>query len=195
MYKALQPLILASGSPRRREFFNDLGLNYTVQVAEIVEKVQQGESPESFVSRMAQEKAAAVCSHNKESWVVAADTIVCLNNTILGKPKDSEDAVKMLCSLSGREHTVLTSFCLMNDLHQFVETQTVATKVLFTAFSVEVARAYVATGEPLDKAGSYGIQGVGGCLVERIDGSASNVIGLPLAELVECLQKNSIISC
>lgn len=194
MYKALQPLILGSGSPRRREFFNDLGLDYTVQIATIDETAKSGELPEAFVSRMAEEKAEDICLKNKESWVIAADTIVCLNNNILGKPKDAEDAVEMLCSLSGREHTVLTSFCLMNLSKQFVETRTVATQVLFAPFAVETARSYVKTGEPLDKAGSYGIQGIGGSLVERINGSVSNVIGLPLAELVNCLQKNALIS-
>ena len=195
MYKALEPLILGSASPRRREFFKNLGFNYTVQVATIDETARQGESPNSFVSRMAEEKAENICFHNRESWVIAADTIVCLNNVILVKPKDKKDAIKMLCSLSGKEHTVLTSFCLKNYSSKFVETHTVSTKVLFTSFAVEIAQAYVDTGEPLDKAGSYGIQGIGGSLVERIDGSVSNVIGLPLAELVDCLLKNAIISC
>ena len=195
MYKCLQPLILASGSPRRKEFFDTLGFEYSIFTVPVEELVREGEQPDNFVSRMAVEKAEAVALQRKDFWIVAADTIVCTADKILGKPVDFDDAVEMLCQLSGKDHIVLTAFCLMNKAQRVQEVEVVKTKVLFTPFSQQTAMAYVATGEPFDKAGSYGIQGVGGCLVEKIEGSYSNIIGLPLAELIGCLRKHKVITC
>ncbi|CAG36440.1 Maf family protein [Desulfotalea psychrophila] len=194
MYKCDKPLILASSSPRRKAFLDQLGLEYSVRVKSIDEFAQPEESPEAFVCRMALEKGSAVSYQHPDSWVIAADTIVCLDQKILGKPRDSEDAVAMLCRLAGRSHTVMTAFAIICEKEKISEVQLVETSVYFSSFGEVEARAYVATGEPLDKAGSYGIQGVGALFVRKIAGSYSNVVGLPLAELVERLLYYSVIS-
>ena len=193
MYSLQKTLILASSSPRRKAFLDDLGLVYTVEVMPIDETVLPGEDAKTFVCRMASEKGRHISEKNPRSWVVAADTVVCLSDKILGKPTDPDDAVQMLMTLSGNSHTVMTGFSLMCHEAQVHEAHVVTTKVSFTAFGKDDARAYVATGEPLDKAGSYGIQGLGGVFVEKIDGSYSNVVGLPLAELVSRLEFHDII--
>lgn len=193
MYNLQKPLILASSSPRRKTFLDDLGLGYTVEVMPIDETVLPGEDAKTFVHRMAREKGRHISEKNPKSWVLAADTVVCLAGTILGKPTDPDDAVRMLMTLSGNSHIVMTGFSLMCHGNQVEESHVVTTKVTFTAFGENDARAYVATGDPLDKAGSYGIQDRGGVFVEKIDGSYSNVVGLPLAELVSRLEFHDII--
>ena len=125
---------------------------------------------------------------------MAADTVVCLEDTVLEKPVDKEDAVETLVSLSGREHVVKTSLCLFHREHSVSDIRTVSTRVQFWDFPEELVRAYVETGEPLDKAGSYGIQGKGGLLVREIHGSYSNVVGLPLCEFIEMLDRRRLIS-
>jgi septum formation protein len=142
---------------------------------------------------MAWEKAVVVSSDFPDSWVISGDTVVCLGDRILGKPADELEAVALLMSLSGREHCVKTGFCVAHRSCEVKIVQSVTTKVHFTEFSESVARAYVATGESLDKAGAYGIQGKGVFLVKAIEGSYSNVVGLPLYELMEVLQANGII--
>ncbi len=193
MFKTNKPLILASGSPRRKQFFHDLGLDFKVQTSDIDEWVHDGELPEEFVQRMAKDKAHVVMEQYHDSWVVAADTIVCIDGCIFGKPDSRSSAVKMLMQLTGREHSVMTGFCVgCMDIGMEV-TRTVTTLVSFFPFSKEIAEAYVATGESQDKAGAYGIQGKGSFLVEKISGSYTNVVGLPLAELVHILCKHSVI--
>ena len=193
MYSLQKSLILASSSPRRKAFFDDLGLVYTVEVMSIDETVLPNEDATTFVCRMAREKGRCISEINPHSWVVSADTVVCLAGEILGKPNDPDDAVQMLMKLSGRSHVVMTGFSLMCHKAQIDEAHVVTTEVSFTPFGKKEATAYVATGDPLDKAGSYGIQGRGGVFVEKIDGSYSNVVGLPLAELVSRLQYHDII--
>ncbi len=193
MYKSLQPLLLASASPRRKAFFDILGLDYSLQAAAIDEFVQPGEKTFDFVARMAEEKAEDVAREKPASWIIAADTIVCLADKILGKPGSSEHAVEMLCQLSGNEHKVMSSFCLLNKALGIKKVEVVQTIVVFSNFSRKTALDYVETGEPLDKAGAYAIQGLGGSLVKRIEGSYSNVVGLPLVELISCLKKQSLI--
>jgi septum formation protein len=193
MYHNKSELILASGSPRRQQYLKDMGLNFIVRTASVHEQPLEHESSEIFVLRMAQEKAAAVSSQFPESWVVSGDTVVCLGDQILGKPADELEAVVLLMALSGREHCVKTGFCLANSSQGIEIVQSVTTKVHFAKFSESVARAYVATGESLDKAGAYGIQGKGAFLVKAIEGSYSNVVGLPLYELIEVLQGNGVI--
>ena len=170
----------------------ELGLDFTLAVADIAEVAQPGESPADFARRLAGEKAAAVASRHPASWVLAADTVVARAGRILGKPADPEDAVAMLTALSGHWHTVWTGFALRRGRETLQEV--VATEVRFAELTAPLIRAYVATGEPLDKAGAYGIQGRGGLLVKEIRGSYSNVVGLPLAEVIAALTARAIIS-
>ena len=193
MYKNRQHIVLASGSPRRRQFLQELGLSFTVRTATVEEQPMPGEKPEDFVLRMAEEKAAEVSGEYPEAWVIAGDTVVCLDRKILGKPADEEEAVHLLMALSGREHRVMTGFCVAHAGRGLMVLEQVTTYVRFIRFSEEVARAYAATGECLDKAGAYGIQGIGGCLVESIDGSYSNVVGLPLSQLLQALLAHEVI--
>jgi septum formation protein len=142
---------------------------------------------------MAEEKSAAVSTEFPDAWVISGDTVVCLDDKILGKPADEREAVAQLMALSGREHYVRTAICVAHRSRGVKSVQLVSTKVLFAEFSETVARAYVATGESFDKAGAYGIQGKGIFLVRAIEGSYSNVVGLPLYELMEVLQAYGVI--
>ena len=193
IFSTEKPLILASGSPRRLGYFQDLGLIFTVRGADVVERELPGEAPEGLVLRMAAVKAGAVMDACPGSWVVAADTVVSLQGDILGKPKDEDDALLMLMRLSGREHCVHTGFCIgCRETHIRV-VDSVVTRVTFADITEDTARAYVATGEPLDKAGAYGIQGQGAFLVKSLSGSYSNVVGLPLHEVIQYLLRYGVI--
>lgn len=151
------------------------------------------EDPSSFVRRMALEKAGAVRDRHPDAWIVSGDTVVCLEQHILGKPGGFEEAVAMLLLLAGREHLVETAFCLCHGQSRVQVVRSVVTRVRFASFGEAVARAYAATGECFDKAGAYGIQGKGSVLVQAIDGSYSNVVGLPLCELVQVLLEQRVI--
>jgi len=194
IYHVCEPLILASASPRRQGYFQDLGLTYQVHAADIDETSLPDEEPQAFARRMALEKARAVMALYPDSWVVAADTVVNLAGSVLGKPVNTEDAVSMLMRLSGKEHRVQTGICLACRRKTVLATQSVTTRVVFRLFPEKVARAYAATGEPLDKAGAYGIQGKGAFLVKEISGSYSNVVGLPLCELLAMLEEYGVIA-
>ncbi len=174
-------LVLASGSPRRREILGALGLTFTVRLPDPEETIVPGESPESAVLRLAEQKADSVSVAPSE-LVLAADTVVVLDGDLLGKPADDREAIEMLMRLSGRSHEVFTGLALR------VERRTVSmvtrTEVTFRSFDRVECESYVATGEPLDKAGAYGIQGFGSALVERIHGDFFNVMGLPVATLL-----------
>ena len=186
-------LILASASPRRKEMLTKLGLDFEVLAAEVDEMVQAGEQPEEFVQRVAIEKAIDIAGNHPDAWVLGADTIVVHEDDILGKPRDENDALKVLMRLSGQMHRVYTGFCLRRELENLSVVRVIVTEVYFSPFTEETANAYVVTGEPLDKAGAYGIQGCGGVLVEKINGSYSNVVGLPLAETIEELLHYGVI--
>lgn len=176
-------LILASASPRRADLLDSANLDFEVRPAEIDESVRPGESPEAYVRRLSIEKAAAVAG--PDEVVVAADTTVEIDGEILGKPIDDADARRMLGLLAGAEHHVHTGVSVRaNDR---TRTVVVTTVVEFLPLDADAIERYVATGEPFDKAGGYAIQGAGGALVRRIDGSVSNVIGLPLDETLELL--------
>jgi septum formation protein len=184
-------LILASASPRRRELLEQLGVDYLCDPAAIDESAVAGEKPEDYVRRMAREKAAAVAArHPASRRVLAADTTVVLGDDVLGKPRDHFDGLGMLARLSGRSHSVLTAICL----HGAGEAQgeLVETRVEFVPLSREVCEAYLATDEPWDKAGCYAIQGLGGAFVRSIQGSYSNVVGLPLSETWQLLRTAGI---
>ena len=192
--KTIGKLILASASPRRKSLLQELGLDFEIIEAQVEEKPVAGESPQDFVMRAACDKAGDVALENVASWVLGADTVVVHGGRILGKPGDAEEALSVLQTLAGQKHLVHTGFCLMNGKDDVLISRVVTTEVWFYPFSRDIAAAYVATGESLDKAGSYGIQGSGGFLVERINGSYSNVVGLPLAEVVEELLRYKVVT-
>jgi septum formation protein len=179
-------LLLASSSPRRREILNALGLRFLVQANEIDERALPGESPEQLALRLAEAKAcAAECG--RDDFVIGADTVVVLEDDALGKPADRDDAIAMLLSLSGRSHHVLTAVALRGPAG--VETALSRTRVDFREINRDEALAYWQSGEPRDKAGAYGIQGLGGLFVSSIDGSYSGVVGLPVFETAGLLVK------
>jgi septum formation protein len=180
-------LILASASPRRRELLSQLGVSYLCDPADIDETPLAGEAPEDYVRRMAQEKAAAVATRYPapQYAVLAADTTVVIEDDVLGKPRDHFHGLAILARLSGRQHSVLTAICLYSDSGPRCEL--VETRVEFAQLSREICEAYLATEEPWDKAGGYGIQGLGGAFVRSIHGSYSNVVGLPLCETWQLL--------
>lgn len=178
-------LVLASQSPRRRELLALLGVDPEVQPANTDETVRPGETPESYVRRVAAEKAAAV----EGDLVLGADTAVVLGYEILGKPRDDDDARRMLRALSGRVHRVLTGVCLRHaGPPPGTRDRLVSTEVVFAPMTPEQIDWYVATGEPLDKAGAYAVQGAGGVFVREVRGSVSNVVGLPLHETADLLR-------
>lgn len=179
-------LVLASGSPRRRELLGHLGLQFEVISAGVDEAVHPGEPAGEYVLRVAREKASAGARLRPGALVLAADTTVVLEGAILGKPSGEEEARQMVRSLSGRRHSVLTAVALDGAGQA---SAVVETAVWFRPLSEAEIAWYAATGEPLDKAGSYALQGAGGMLVQRIEGSVSNVVGLPLAETVELLAR------
>ncbi|WP_341864983.1 Maf family protein [Desulfofustis glycolicus] len=193
MFATVKPLVLASASPRRKRMLTELGLHFRICPASLDERPKEGEDPGDYVCRIAEEKARMVGVNFASEWILAADTTVVLDSEALGKPRDSEEAVTMLCRLAGREHFVLTGFTLYCRRESFCHVDCVATRVRFAPFGRQLARAYVRTGESLDKAGGYGIQGKGGMLVAAIDGSYSNVVGLPLAEISDLLTELGII--
>ena len=179
-------LYLASGSPRRQELLTQLGVSFERIVTGIEEKRAEGESAQQYVSRLAREKAQAGIALAREDLpVLGADTIVILNGEVLEKPRDTAHAAAMLRKLSGKTHQVMTAVALADSQHTL--DCLVMTEVTFRTLSEEDIADYVASGEPLDKAGAYGIQGLGGCFVRKINGSYHAVVGLPLVETYELL--------
>ncbi|WP_122662826.1 Maf family protein [Pseudomonas viridiflava] len=185
-------LYLASGSPRRRELLTQIDVPFTVLSAQIDETPLNEETPSAYVERLARGKAQAGLAllADDQGCVMGADTAVVLDGRILGKPVDEADALSMLAALSGREHEVLTAVALVT--RQRCETRVVTSRVRFRAVSGDEARAYWASGEPLDKAGSYAIQGLAAIFVEGLQGSYSAVVGLPLCETAELLGRFGI---
>lgn len=187
-------LILASKSPRRRELFSSLELPFEILSPDIEETPWPNEPPDSFALRMAHEKALAVLSTINQPdaiCIISADTDVVLEGKILGKPCDDNDATRMLRSLSGKSHDVITGLCVMRyrDGHTIIHGESVKTRVTFRVVTDSEIHHYVATGEPMDKAGAYAIQGGAGGMIDHIDGSYSNVVGLPMETLTRLLRK------
>ncbi len=180
-------LILASASPRRIEMLKNVGISFTVIPSKIEESAVSEKQPSKFVSECARLKAMEISERYPDKWVLSADTIVVINSEILGKPRDVRDAVRMLKKLSGRRHRVISAFCLVKKTEGKSIVECVETEVKFKILTEREITGYVATGEPLDKAGSYGIQGIGSFLVKEIRGSYTNVVGLPLAEVIDHL--------
>ncbi|ADO71168.1 Maf family protein [Stigmatella aurantiaca] len=182
-------LVLASASPRRRDLLSQLGLRFHVAAADLDETPLRGEAADTYVLRLARAKAHAVAERFPEAWVLAADTTVALGPELLGKPADPGEARHMLRRLSGQTHAVYTGVALAGR----AEAATVVrTGVTFRTLSDGEIDWYVGTGEPLDKAGAYAVQGRGGFLVASLDGSPTNVIGLPLGETLELLKRSGM---
>jgi septum formation protein len=181
--------ILASSSPRRRELIASVGLTFEVVPSHVPEVHEPGEEPHDYVARLARDKAAAISSLHQDRWVIAADTTVVLAGGLLEKPVDEEDAIRMLSLISGRAHIVYTAITLENAAGGYSDTQVTRTDVRMLPLAEEEIRWYVGTGEPLDKAGAYAAQGVGGMFIESIEGSFTNVVGLPLATLYQMLKR------
>ena len=183
-------LVLASASPRRRALLTEAGLTFDVTAVDLDERVRPGEQPEPYVTRLALAKARAGLAQNPGVAVLGADTTVAIDNEILGKPVDDSDARRMLQQLSGRAHQVLTGVALAWRDGDRVAVD--RTTVWFKTLSSSDIEQYVATGEPRDKAGAYAIQGLASRFVERIEGSFSNVVGLPVAVVLQLLAERGI---
>ena len=187
----MKPLILASGSPRRKQWLESLQIPFTVMAPDVDETPALGEDPEVLVLRLAKAKAALLVDSNPGAWVLAADTTVAVDHHTLNKPVDAEDAVRMLMLIQGRRHEVHTGTCLQRDdeIHAFVDTA----EVFLRPLSEAQARWYVATGEPMDKAGSYAAQGIAALFIERIEGSFATVMGLPVERLGALMQELGLL--
>jgi septum formation protein len=183
-------LVLASQSPRRRELLERAGIAFTVRTADIDESVQPGEAPQQYVRRLATRKAMAV-PRQEDECVLAADTTVVLGSEILGKPADAADAVRMLTALAGRSHEVITGICLRYRQDLFIDAS--VTTVHFAPMTPAQIDAYVATGEPMDKAGAYGIQGLASRYIPSIEGCYFNVVGLPVSLVCRYLAKLKLL--
>ena len=188
-------LILASASPRRAELLRAAGIEFDVILADVDEAMDPEDHPAGYARRVAQLKAEAVIPHAPGRPVLGADTIVVIDNEVLGKPVDAADARRMLGLLSGRAHTVMTAVCLVNPAAGSgrVQTSVARTTVEFAPLSHAEIAWYVASGEPADKAGGYAIQGLGSRFVTRIDGSYSNVVGLPVAVVYNLCKKAGLL--
>jgi len=178
-------IVLASQSPRRSEILRQAGIPFVVKPANVDETARPGESPEDYVKRVARDKVLAAGATPGET-VLGADTVVVVDGEILGKPANSADAVRMLGLLAGREHRVLTGICLQRGAEMVIDCA--STRVWFKPMMPEEIAGYVATGEPMDKAGAYAIQGLASKFVERIEGCYFNVIGLPLSQVYRYLK-------
>lgn len=182
-------LILASASPRRKELLGEIGLPFRIIVSDAEETVNPNDKPHDTAMSIAKQKASAVAASHPQDTVIGADTIVVLDDVILGKPKSTEDAARMLRMLSDKTHHVYTGVCICrgSECNCFFD----KTAVTFRAMTDKEISDYIATGEPMDKAGAYGIQGLGGQFVCGIDGSLTNVIGLPVEKLKSVLSSLS----
>ena len=186
-------LILASQSPRRKYLLEQAGLHFSVIPSPFDENRIAPEAPAAYVRRLAEAKANSVAVQYPAAWVIGADTIVAADNRLLGKPGSTEEARSMLNCLSGKTHQVHTGFCISRSSTHTMFSDAVCTDVTFKALSDKEIEWYIRTGEPFDKAGAYAIQGMGTFLVRRISGSYSNVVGLPVCEVVEILIREGIM--
>jgi len=178
------PIILASSSPRRKELLSQAGVAFTIVVSGCDETPIPGESAREMVERLAVVKAAVVADQHPHAYVIGADTTVCIDGEVLGKPESFEDACSMLRKIQGRTHEVLGGIAIINRAHGLEKRWSHATKVTMAPMSEEVIARYVRSGEPMDKAGSYAIQGLGLQFVDTVEGSYSNVVGLNISALM-----------
>jgi septum formation protein len=180
--------ILASASPRRGELLKRMGLHFDIMPGNIDETFLPEETPREHVLRLAEEKALSVARYHPEAWVLGADTIVVVAGEVLGKPESPAEATKMLEKLSGREHEVFTGFSIVRQDRKVRIREVVGSFVLFRDIADDEMAWYTGTEEPYDKAGAYAVQGIGGCFIREIRGSCTNVVGLPLCEVVDALK-------
>ncbi|MBI5874640.1 MAG: septum formation protein Maf [Deltaproteobacteria bacterium] len=182
-------ITLASSSPRRKALLEEIGLKFDIYPADINEDIRQGESPLEHTLRLAEEKAKAAAKKVKSGWIIGADTIVFIDNRILGKPSDINEAREMLNLLSGRCHKVVTAFCLLSASTGEIVKKAVESSVKIKNLTDKEIEDYLKTGESLDKAGAYAVQGIGSFMIENIEGSYTNVVGLPMEELKDALKE------
>jgi septum formation protein len=185
-------LVLASASPRRRGLLQNAGIAFTIQPSDIAEVPVIGETAKNFAERLAREKALAVFWLNPKDPVLGADTVVVVESEILGKPRDREDAARMLRSLSGRRHQVITGVCLIGETTP-ADVRSATTLVTMSKIEEREIQDYIATGEPLDKAGAYAIQGIASRWVTQIEGDYSNVVGLPVPLVWKMLRQHGVV--
>ncbi len=181
-------IILASASPRRQELLALLDIPFEIIPSGVEERFLTGESPEEHVLRLSRAKAEDVAARKKGRWILAADTVVAIDGKVLGKPKDRREAEEMLRRLSRRVHRVLTGYCILSSASPLSKEEKVTTRVKFKALSEEEICWYIGTGEPFDKAGGYAVQGKGAFMVQEVRGSYTNVVGLPLCEVIRDLR-------
>jgi len=195
-------IVLASASPRRQELLRNAGISFLVQPADINETPLANESPQNCAKRLARDKAVAISKSRPQDYVLGADTIVVIDNSILGKPRDAADAGRMLRLLSGRTHKVVTGVCLVTPSMRSCESTPEGREVITVSESTLVSmdeiteqeiRDYIATGEPMDKAGAYAIQGIASRWITCIDGDYSNVVGLPVRRVYSMLRKQGAL--
>lgn len=180
------PLILASASPRRSELLSNAGIPCTVEPAHVTERSLPGEQPLPYAQRLARDKARAIFEKYPDSVVLGADTVVVVDEHLLEKPADARDAARMLRLLSGRVHQVITGVCLVASGHE--QTEAEITEVRFSTLTESEITNYIQTGEPMDKAGAYAIQGMASRWVERVDGCYFNVVGLPVSRVYSMMR-------
>jgi septum formation protein len=181
------PIVLASASPRRRDLLNEIGLSFEVVPPNVDESTGLPDEPEAHALALAERKARAVAESREEGVVVAADTIVVVDGRVFGKPEDEDDALRMLKTLSGRAHLVHTAVSVLDVTPGRLESRVTTTRVTFRAASEDELRRYIGSGEPMDRAGAYAIQGIGGLLVAGIEGDYTNVVGLPVGVTLDLL--------
>ena len=186
-------LILASKSPRRLYLLEKAGVEFTVIPSEVDENSAILSAPESYVKSLAEAKARDISNRYPENWIIGADTVVFVNNTILGKPASPDEARTMLTSLSAKTHQVHTGYCICHKATDHFISECVTTDVSFKKLSAKEIDWYINSGEPFDKAGAYAIQGIGTFLVKRINGSYTNVVGLPVCEVLEYLISKGVV--
>ena len=188
----MKRIILASASPRRKELLEKLGLKFEVDASNCEEEIDLVLGPDELVRRISITKAKAVAQRHQDAVIIAADTIGVIGKKLLGKPHTADEAGKMLAQISGKSHEVITGFTILDTVTNKIMTGTVSTKVYIKKLTQQEIAAYVQTGEPLDKAGAYGIQGLGAVIVKKIEGDYYNVMGLPLSALTEALKEFGI---
>ena len=186
-----QDIVLASASPRRRELLSQVGINFQIVPSHVDEIVLADETPETHVVRLSCDKAMAVANRPEQTgrWFIGSDTVVVRDDVILGKPADATEATAMLTSLSGRSHRVISGYALYDRKSDRTLSAAVTTRVFFKDLTSREIEGYIATGEPFDKAGSYAIQGIGCFMIPKIEGSYTNVVGLPLCEVISALEE------
>jgi septum formation protein len=190
--KNVSKLILASGSPRRRELLTRARIDFEVVQSGLEEVREPHESAREYALRMARGKALAVSTRHIQRSVLAADTVVECDGAILEKPVDASDATRMLSALSGQTHTVVTAFAIASN-GKIVASEAVISRVTFRTLTANEIASYITTGEPFDKAGAYGIQGIGGGFITHVEGSRDNVMGLPTDAVIAALRRHEMI--